>query len=80
VIVRCWIAIIAGWGIALWGLVGIVKLPGPYLGLYFSDRHIPISRLRLIAGAVSAFVLPLAVATMRRGQVGKSTPCGRRWG
>jgi hypothetical protein len=32
-----WIALTAGWGIALWALIGIAKMPGPYLDLYFSD-------------------------------------------
>ena len=64
--VRSWIAITAGWTVALLALAAASKVPGDNLDLYFHDRYVVISKLSLIIGIVIVLVAPLAVATVRR--------------
>ena len=61
--VRSWISLTAGWGIAVCVLVGIAKLPGNALDLYFRDVYVAVSKRALVTGLVLVLVVPLAVAT-----------------
>jgi hypothetical protein len=63
--VKFWISSGVGWGVAVLALVGIAKLPGKSLDLYFSDRYVPVSKTSLAITVILVFVLPLVAVTFR---------------
>ena len=63
--VKFWISSGVGWGVADLAFVGIARLPGKSLDLYFSDRYVPLSKTSLAITVILVLVLPLVAVTFR---------------
>jgi hypothetical protein len=60
-----WLVTGLGWGIVAVALIGIAKIPGRSLDLYFSDRYVPVSKRSMVMTVTVVLVMPLAAATIR---------------
>jgi hypothetical protein len=62
--VRFWLFISLGWGIAALALIGIARLPGKNLDLYFHDYYVIVPKVALASAVAFGLVVPLLAVTV----------------